>query len=188
MADCSCMSSRTEARRCTAWWDTVEARSTASLVLDPKEESPLERVLSAYHEFKKRAYAEMKDGDKAKVEHGNMTQLDYIDDLKKMLIGDIADYDAHFVSQAALLAEMGGAKFPMDYLGRFDNIETELGFVFRIPNRVHLNVHHGPTDPLFRIKKTLLTEEVTQLICKYYIDDYCCFGFAFPEPCKRSPE
>jgi hypothetical protein len=92
----------------------------------------------------------------------------------------------HFLTQTHFMIDEDGNKFPLDYIGQSNNLLGEEKFLMRDEN-LQLDYKSGPMNSNAaecRIDKAKLPVRLQRSICRVYLDDYCCFGFALPEACS----
>jgi hypothetical protein len=160
----------------TAWLRTALVRD------------PMDRAVSAFHEIKLRELVSLGLRDC----NANRTQL--IDQFWRMM--QYVEYDAdpethipagyHFLTQTHFMIDQSGSKYPLDYIGDASDMLREEQFILQ-DTHLQLEHHSGPTGldaPNCRIEKTDLPVGLQQLICRVYIDDYCCYGFALSGACS----
>jgi hypothetical protein len=168
---------------------------------------PMDRALSAFKEVKARMGNERifatfyPPGSKKAARyalvgyHNDCTigETGLLDDFERMLNfiehddtpGTHVPFGFHFLTQTNFMIDEDGKKFPMDYLGQFDNLLEEEKFLMRDENLQLIN-KSGPMNsqaPECRIDKAKLPVDLQRTVCRVYLDDYCCFGFALPEAC-----
>jgi len=80
----------------------------------------------------------------------------------------------------------------LDYIGKTDgNLETEFQYIFKTEFNLTNNITAGEllapgAEDLFRLHPSQLPDDVLLTVCTAYYMDYCCFGFEFPDGCKRA--
>lgn len=160
---------------------------------------PIDRVLSAFHEVEKRKcehWAARCEKESAK------SVSEHVADLVSMLLSIdkhpekkpdwyvVGGY--HFLPQIHFMIDKDKTKFPLDYVGNASNMAKELAFILDDPQllkpgaipELHGPIHDDSSNNKFRLRRKSLTPKVLEIICRMYHDDYCCFGFEFPEECK----
>jgi len=158
------------------WWRTALVRD------------PMERAVSAFHEIKLRMVLSQGSVDCS----ANRAQL--VDEFQSML--NHVEHDAnpethvpagyHFLTQTHFMIDSIGGKYPLDYIGGVSDMLREEQFILQ-DTRLQLDHKSGPLDlgaPNCHIEKTDLPLDLQKTICRIFIDDYCCYGFAFPEACS----
>lgn len=155
----------------------------AALVRDP-----LTRALASFHEVMIRGHTRKKTSSKKEMNQSYLTAL-FEHTLNE-------SHDPHFWPQAQYLVDPVGAKHTLDYIGRSENADRELQFIFGIPG-LKVKYKSGPgfeklpdwmketRRDLFRINIPSLPSRTVEKVCQKYLVDYCCFGLEFPEACRH---
>lgn len=150
---------------------------------------PMERALSAFHEIKVREITSQRLVD------CSSSRAQLLDELQGMLnhMEHDADPEAHvpfgyrFLPQTHFMIDPQGVKYPLDYIGDATGILLEERFILQdfglelehVSGLLHLDA------PSCRIGKTELPVDLQITICRIFIDDYCCYGFALPGACSH---
>lgn len=168
---------------------------TTSLVRDP-----LKRSLSAFHEVWKRDHCVPPRGyclglDCDSCTEGRPVDSKLIDSFREKLLTPQSSLmsgsnfsGTHFLPQVSFLLHHDGSKVALDYIGSLDDdLENEFHFIFdtQVPLVDALSGGLQQTD-LFRIEPAQLPEDVLVQVCNAYHADYCCFGYDFPDACKKA--
>jgi hypothetical protein len=168
---------------------------------------PMDRAISSFHEIKARSSdrelyaAQYPEGGKRATDYaaagyhdGCESPESALEDFQKMM--DYTEHDDspvnhvpfgwHFLTQTHFMIDAKGEKFPLDYIGQFKDLLREEKYLMKDEN-LELVYNSGPYDsnqPGCRIDKTKLSVDIQRSICRAFQDDYCCFGFDFPEACS----
>lgn len=179
---------------------------TAAIVRDP-----LRRSLDAFHEVFKRVQCSppigfcgsgAQQGFKDPVacqpclESNPVQAIQWIEAFKELLPNIQKKVDAgeglygHMFPQLSYLTYPDGSKVNVDYLGSMEDnpLESEYDFIFNTQESL-ANVSasaHLEGSNLFRINASLLSDDLVVQVCHTYYADYCCFGFEFPDACKKA--
>jgi len=144
---------------------------------------PMSRVVSSFNEVKRRAA--LLANTTADMLSSLARILETMEDNPTQNAETIVASGHHFSSQVQFLLDDEGNKLPMDYIGQLTNLQDEMAFVLGAPH-LTLEVRHGPTDEqeMRGLRETDLSVEMQRAVCRLYRDDYCCFGFDWPEACR----
>jgi len=93
----------------------------------------------------------------------------------------------HFLTQTHFMIDPKGNKYPIDYIGNFSKFDKEIELILQ-EKKPFVEHFSGPFETHFKhcsFDRARVTPKLTKTICEVYLDDYCCFGFAFPEECSH---
>jgi hypothetical protein len=144
---------------------------------------PMSRVVSSFNEVHRRT--DVPANTTADMLRSLVLVLDTMEDNPTQNPENIVANGQHFLSQVQFMLDDEGNKLPMDYIGQLTNLQDEMAFVLGAPH-LTLEVRHGPTDEqeMRGLRETDLSVEMQRAVCRLYRDDYCCFGFDWPEVCR----
>jgi hypothetical protein len=94
----------------------------------------------------------------------------------------------HLAPQMSFLTNWGGELLPLQYVGRLDAVQEELGFVLQEPNLSQITrKHHFDLGRVESISTEVLAQHqrLQRAICKLMLVDYCCLGFDLPRACSN---
>mmetsp|Transcript_11419 Transcript_11419/g.21392 ORF Transcript_11419/g.21392 Transcript_11419/m.21392 type:complete len:353 (+) Transcript_11419:46-1104(+) len=102
----------------------------------------------------------------------------------------------HMYPQLSYLTYDDGSKVDLDYLGSMDDrgmgdLEKEFDFIFLSETGLVHNITASAGlapggEERFRIRPSQLQDDVIVQVCSTYKVDYCCFGYEFPDACKKA--
>jgi len=145
--------------------------------------NPMSRVVSSFNEVRRRSASS--PNTKADMLRLLALILKTMEKNPTQNPETIVSYGQHFQSQTQFMLDDQGKKLSMDYIGQLTDLQDEVAFILGAPN-LTLEFRHGPThaNETLLLHEIDLPVEIQQAVCRVYRDDYCCFGFDWPEACR----
>merc|ERR1711920_170199 len=96
------------------------------------------------------------------------------------------------ITQTNFMIRGDGQKRAIDYIGKAEDLENEVAHILQDPD-LKMEWHSGPGagqmfKDEFRLEVDDLPPDTQRMLCELYKDDFCCFGFDFPEDCDTTCE